>query len=572
MYMQTNKEQAKLYKHRNDIKQSFSYSEIGNDRFKYLSKFFKKNKSLTFWVLGFLFLQTAVEIILLILINNSIGGNFINSKISIALTIIIFCILYTIIAFLSVRYERTLVLNLINDLRKNIFSSNLEMETVNNNHEKRSDFIAKISYHLSLLAMGIDNTLISSVRWLIYILVLFTFSFINKGLQISAVWFVFISSFILFYIAYLVSKKYISRQVASYSKIIRHLTDVMLEIPLIKNFRREKIVEKKLDKIVGVDTYFRIIRDTLIRYSNRVVFILIITLGSLYVLITSYYPAFTIEKSSQIFIKGIFYVYIIRILYSSVKAGLYFIPLKLGIFLCVPEKTNKLLEIRKNWSWNKINFKSNKIKLFREGDYFKKISLEFNLGNRYLFTGEHQAGKTHLAAILSGHGYFSRHSWIVKVDSEHIGYNTWCEVFKDTYFFLPNFSTDLTIGEIIFNKESEEIKESDIVITNELSLKYPIFLPIFSQTRSTGESARIFESSPVSLFAIQTIYCILNKPKIIVIDNMWIDLCYDQIEKMLQILDKELPESIIIVLGRNKNLIIPYKETYEICQNSIKKI
>ncbi|MEI7765348.1 MAG: ABC transporter transmembrane domain-containing protein [bacterium] len=574
--MLKNKEQALLYKYRNQIKQSLMPTQIGSARFRYLFKFLKEQNLLLFFVFVFLFLQTMLEIALLLLANNSLQSIFIYSgnhqNIFFASIILLACILYTIFSFLAVRYERTLVLNLINDLRKKLFTENLDQEESSNTHEVRANFIAKISYHLSLLTMGIDNTLLSSVRWLLYIVVLFVFSIVNHGQYLLLIFIVFVSSLILFFISYLLSKRYISRQVASYSRVIRHLVTMMLEIPLIKNFHKEKVVEEKLDGIVGVDTYFRIIRDTWIRYSSRVVFVLIIGLGAFYLLLTSYYPVVSLGKISQIFIKGIVYIYAIRILYSSTKAGLYFLPLKLGIVLSVPEKIIKPLVPRNGWVWKKINFKSNKVKLFSEGEYYKNISLEFEKGGRYLFIGKYQSGKTHLAAMLAGQGYFSRHSWIVKMDKEHLGYNSWAELFKENYFFMPHFSTDLTVGEIILGKEREDIKEEDISLVDKLSIKYPIFLSIFSKTRFIGESARIFESSSVSMFAIQVAYTILNKPKVIVIDNAWVDLCYNEIKELLQIMEKELPNSIIIVFSRNKNLIISYKEIYEISKTSIQKI
>lgn len=574
--MKNNLNQILLYKYRNEVKQSLSVVEIGRGRFKYLSKFLKNNKSLVIAVLFSLFFQTIIEIVLILLANNSLKNIFINTEkhnnLWFAYSILICCILYTFISFLAVRYERTLVLGLINDLRRKLFSLNLNKEVVENNYEKRAGLLTKLSYHLSLLTMGIDNTLLSTVRWLLYLIILIVFSLVNKGAYIFLIGVVFLASILLFLIAYFLSIKYISRQVASYSKIVRYISNVLFEMPLIKNLHKEEAAERKLDEIVNIDTYFRIIRDTLIRYSNRVVFILIISVGAIGIILTSHYPSLSLSRIDQFFLKGVFSIYIIRILYSSTKAGLYFWPLRLGIFLTIPENFTRRIFPRSNWNWQKISFKSNKVKLFKEGEYVKNVSLEFSSGGRYLFVGDYQSGKTHLAAIFSGKGYFSRHSWIVKVDKEHFIYNSWSELFKDNYFFLSSFSTNLTIGEIVLNKERENIKEEDIARIDALCLKYPIFMPVFSKTRFSGESAQVFESSPVSLFIIQTVYCILNKSKFIIIDNIWVDLCYNQIEDLIKILDKELPSSVIIVFSRNKNLIVSYKDIYEIKKSSIQKI
>lgn len=571
--MENNKNQISLFRIRNEISQSLTHIDIGPKRLNYLFKFLKKNNKLLFRALLFLFLQTTIEIILLILINNSIKTVLTSSVPKryswITIVILLLCLTYTSVSFLAVRYERTLVLKLINDLRSKLFSINLKKDIFNNTNEVKADFIAKTSYHLSLLNMGIDNTLLSGIRWLLYIVVLFIFSFVNKGFYIGLTGIVFVCSIVLFYVSYIISKKYISRQVASYSKVIRYLTNSMLEIPFIKNFHREFSTKKKLDQIVNIDTHFRIIRDTWIRYSTRVIFILIIVVGAIYFLLTSYYPVLSINKFGQVFIKGIFYIYSIRIFYASAKAGLYLLPLRLGIFLSVPEKVIIPIIPRKNWSFKNIIFKSSKIKLFREGEYFKNVSLLFTNGGRYLFWGDYQTGKTHLASLIGGQGYFSRHSWIVKVDNERFSYNSWVEIFSDNYLFTLRLSSDLSVGEIILGKEKEDIGEEDINLINNLSQKYPVLMPIFSKTRFTGESARSHSSSPVSIFAIQTAYCIINKPKIIIIDNELIDLCYSQIEELIRILEKELPESIIIIFSRNKNVIIPYTAIYEIKKSTI---
>jgi hypothetical protein len=571
-----NKIQANLYKYRNEIKQLIVPIDIGKERYKYLYNFFKKNISLFTVTLTFLISQTIFEITLLLLANDSLKNLFskvetLNNKVT-AIVILFCCISYTVLAFLAIKYERTLVLKLINALRRILYNQNLQEKTFKNTYETRSNFIAKISYHLSLLTMGIDNTLISAVRWILYMIVIIIFSIVNKGSYLYITGLIFILSIILFSISYLISKKYISRQIASYSKIIRHISNTMFEIPFIKNFHREKINEKKLDNVVEIDTYFRISRDTLLRYSNRVVFILVISFGAIYLLLSTYYPYLILEFSGQALIKGIFYLYIIRILYSSIKAGLFLLPLKIGVFLSVPDNFTTMANPRKKWEWEKIIFKSNKIKLFKESLYFKNVSIEFNRGGKYLFIGDYQSGKTHLASLFAGQGFFSNHSWIVNVDKEHFSYNYWCEIFKDNYFFLPHFSTDATVGEIILSKEKEDITENDINTIDNLSVKYPIFYSIFSQTRFIGESARRFESSYVSIFAIQTVYCLINKPKFIVIDNIWIDLSYNEILEFIQILEKELPLSIIILFSRKNNSILKYSNIYEIKERTIKKI
>ncbi len=572
--MESKKEQINLFRMRNEIKQSLSSIRVGKDRYLYLKRFLRRNKILLFYAISFLLLQTIIEIFLLVLVNNTIGSIFVDfsnkSHSLLAITILVFCLVYTFISFFAVRYERKLVLTLINDLRREAFSLNLSKDTIDNNFRNRSDFIAKTSYHFSLLTMGIDNTLLSGIRWLLYFIVLLILTYVNKGFYLSLTGGIFIASILLFFAFYFVSKKYISRQIASYSKIIKHIANSMLEIPLIKNFHREFITKKNLDRIVDIDTHFRIIRDTWIRYSGRVVFILIIAAGAGYFLIASYYPVLEFNKLNQVFVKGIFYIYAVRALYSISKAGLYLLPLRLGIFLSIPEYSIKNIKPRKNWNFKTINFKSNKIKLFKEGSYYKNISLEFSKGGRYLFYGDYRIGKTHLAALIAGQGYFSRHSWVVKVDSERLSYNVWSEIFHDSYMFNMNFYSDASVGEVILGKEREDIEESDISKINNLALKHPVFLSVFSKTRFTGESIRLYASSPVSLFTIQAAYCILNRPKVIVIDNSFIDLKYKQIEDLLKILESELPESIIIIFSREKNSIINYSSTYEMEQSTIK--
>lgn len=577
--MQKNNSQNKLYQNRMLLKQSIREHTVSSKQYVFLFKFFERNKRLLSLVFTFLGIQVFTEILFFSLthnIINTLGTQFyqrFNKTFLITGFILIF--VYVYIVFVATRLERKLILRLVNKTREHMFRNTLRESLYKVSIPNRFKFITKVSYHLSLFSMGIDNTFISLARWFFYFaaLCIYVLVFnINYALYIPLILGI---NCLCFLIAYKISNLYISKEVASYSKITDYIVHVIYNLPFLKRHKREKDSEKMLLNVVDVDTYFRLRRDTWIRYSNRLVFIVISIIVVIYSLLhnTPNDSLIGMESASSFFLKGLVSIYIIRLCYLSLRAGLYAIPLKIGTSLCVPEESFSPTKIRIGWDWKSITFISNKVKLFNEGQYLKDFRFSFSKGHRYLFFGKDSfLGKTSLAQLFSGEASFSRHSFLVQIDTERISYNQWSETFGSKYFFSTQNFGSLTVGEFLFGKDKQYITTEDIS-TLDLIIKKSSILKDFSLANNfLAHPIEEYHANYITLFRLHYIYTLIHKPELITIDNLWIDLDYPEINEMITSLSSELNLSTIIVFSRKQNNTLGYESIYEITKSSINKV
>jgi len=574
--MEEKESQIYLYQQRKRIKQLSRPLKLESFHFNYLFHFARKHKKGIIIFIVLLFFQVILEATLPFL-----GRNYF-SKLSILLVqnkiLIIFFILiagviiYLVAAFFVIKIEKSLVIYLINDLRRKWFRIYLNKPFSKVKSRDKAALIAKISYHLPLLQMGLGNTVVGIMRWLIYVAgLLIIASFFSTTLLII----VLISlplNIIIAYLGYLIAKNYVTKETTLYSEIIKHIVSTLYELPFIQNYQMERKYTEKLDDLVKLDTYFRVRRSLWLVYGNRIIFAGLILLTASFFLIQSYFPQlFAGLKIGEIFGLGIIFIYLGRLFYTSLRIGLYVLPAKLGLILSIPEQRE--IKTRKNLIKNfySLVFQTKKAKLFESGQYLKKVRLEFKRGERVLIYGENYTGKTSLGFLLAGFGCFSVQSWIVKVDKERYFYNDWQRKFRNAYFIQPRFSTEKKIGEILVGKNSQDILSEDIEkVFKEIS-RYKEFDFILSLKKFLATDYHRLEISMVNLFSLQAAYCLINKPQLIVIDNFWLDLDYDGINRILKILDQELSKTILIFLATKENLLIKYDKKYVLAEKDIKE-
>jgi len=251
--------------------------------------------------------------------------------------------------------------------------------------------------------------------------------------------------------------------------------------------------------------------------------------------------------------------------------GLYVPPLLLGLSLSIPPRIIKEKDI-KEIPWSSIEFRSNKTKLYQEGNYLKNIALLFEKGKRYLFIAKPHQGKTSLAELFAGKMRFNKNGWLVKMDQERFDYRYWEALDLKSFFISSYFHSEKTIGEIILAKEKYAITANDLFSLYALAQKHPLLTMVVSKKRFVGESLRCFEANSSFLFAVYVFHCLYHKPHLILIDNHWLDLNYLQINSLIALMHDELKDSTIIIFSRNNNDIIPYHEKYQIQTDSIQNL
>jgi len=571
-------EQFKTYQTRQKIQRSIKTRTFEPYHYSFIINFLKKNRKKIIAVLSLLFIQALMEVLTLIFISGSIQEQAFNAFHQNKLTLI-FIILslgivgYLAISFFALKLERETVLDFINKLRRSWFFLILNRSEGAMTNERKADFIAKASYHFPLVSLGIDNSALGIIRWALCGCILLIVSSTTGIYLILGSILIIIGSILIGFIAYLIAKHYVSQEVTSYSKVLRHIDLSLSEFAFIKTFKQEISCLKDLNAVVAVDTYFRVRRDLWLRYFRKIIYILFF-IGSLVLIITNIYHPEIFSRlyiDEQNFIIGILSLYALRLFYESGRVGLYVPPLLLGISLSIPPRTIKESD-RKEIPWSFIEFRSNKTKLYQEGNYFKNIALLFEKGKRYLFIAEPRQGKTSLAELFAGKMRFNRNGWLVKMDKERFDYRHWATLDLKSFFISPYFHSEKTIGEIILAKEKYTITAEDLFSLYALAEKHPFLTMVVSKKRFVGESLRCFEANNSLLFAVYVLHCLYYKPNLILIDNLWLDLNDPPINSLIALMADELKDVTIIVFSRNNNDIIPYHEKYQIQINSIQHL
>jgi ABC-type antimicrobial peptide transport system ATPase subunit len=569
--------QIYLYQQRAKIRQENRPLKLEKFHFRYLKSFARRYRRQINFFLILLFSQIILEIILLVF-----GKNYLRqstallerSQISFALiSLTVGVIVYIIIAFWELKIGKSLVIHLINELRRKWIKISLNKPFNQTKSENKASLIAKISYHLPLLQMGMDNSVVGLMQWGVYVLGLILISlFLNTTLLIIVLLAIPVNIG-LGLIGYYIAKHYVSKETTLYSKIIEHITSSLYELSFIQKHKLEKENLKKLDELVKLDTHFRIRRRIWILFGNRIIFgLLILVVGFSYVLRIYFPDLFANTQIDNLFVSGVIFIYLSRLLYTSLKIGLFILPAKLGLILSVPRPRTDQNRRDLIKDISSITFQSTKTKLFWAGPYLKNVHFSFQKGDRILIFGENHCGKTHLGYLFSGLGLFNRRAWIVKINSKRYFYNDWQRKFRDVYFIEPQINSEKNIGEILTGKNRENISREDITRSFQIIKKCPSLHFILSFQHFIAENCRTITSSPLHLFALEAAYCLINKPKIIIIDNIWLDLNYEKIKKILKTLDQNLPHSIIIFLSTQNNQLITYHKKYAFMENKIKEV
>lgn len=570
------KEQTATYQIRQKIRRLARVTLFKRHHFTFIKKFIRDRIKQITVLLSLLFLQVILEISILMFASGSLRDKaysaFQHGNLLFLMALVfVGVIIYLAVSFFALMLERKMVISFINTLRRSWYILMLGSAEHTMTNERKADFIAKVSYHFPLVSLGIDNSALGTIRWLLSACVLLSVGSIGgSSLFLLSLGLVIISLFIGL-IAFLIANYYVSQEVASYSQVIRSISNNLSEFPLVKTFRRENDSMKELDSRVEIDTYFRIRRDLWLRYFNKVIYTFIFVSTFCLIILGLYYPEVfsRFYTNESLFLISILSIYSLRLMYEAGRAGLYLPPLRLGLLLSIPEIIPSDLHDQKMIKWKTIEFRSNKTKLHNEGRYYKQLTILLEEKKRYLFFAEPYIGKTSLAEVFAGKARFNRNGWLVKVDDGRFDYRSWHKLDIKSYYISSYFLSERTVGEIVLGKNNEHISSEDLLLVYEAAQKHAIFSRIISKKRFVGESLKSFETNKSFLFAIYTLHCLICRPSMIIIDNQWLDLNYPEINDLLKLIDHEMVESTVIYFSRLNNDIISYNKKYEIKEEAI---
>ncbi len=568
-------EQINLYREKTKISQEFYQLKINYHQWSHIKSFLKKKTNVLRNILILMFFIILIEVSIPLFFNKFLEKLSFEQDINNFLIIFLFLIatlsIYLFLSFFNIKLQKKIALEFINQLRmswvKYFFGKNVNKIK----NQDRSKLLVKISYHFSLLQLGLTNSFFTVFEWLFLTASTLVVSIFvdTRLLIISSV--VFFINIIVFYLGYIISMYYVSQDQTLYSKILQYISDVFGDIYFNKMHHRANSIIKNLDTLVEIDTYFRVRREILQNFGNKIIFASIIVISAVSYLLKMYFP----NLINGDIISNVVYIFVFillsRLLYLSLRIGIFYFPLKLGLILSVPEEPVSEFPFTNNEIFpknlNKIRFYSEKFRFSKILPYQKDLEFIFEKGKRYLINGVNFSGKSLLANIFCGLAPITTGKpWTIKInDSYRMLYPKWSKKNKSIYYINPHFTSEATVYEIL--KDGNFVNLNIFEKIRVKLYKYKsnkIFDFIFSNKKFLDQYVNNKNFSFSEIAIIQILYCIVNKIDFIVIDNLWLDIDNSAINEAIKILATESRDSIIVSFSTKDNDVIGYDKKYNI--------
>jgi len=558
------KKQVGLIRRVKFIRSQYQSIRLSGLHYRFLANFFKKNRWFILVLIILLLTQGLLEALLIIFSRNQLSTqqNILLAPIFWQFLAMIL-VFFFINSFFSIRQEKTLGVWLANSIRHRLFWTYLDRPFNKMSQDQKSDLIAKISYQLPLTSMGLTNSVFGLVRWLIYVVVsvlIAAWGGLSWGVIILAM---IVLSLIIAVAAYFVARHYISQEVTYYSQIIREVDASASEKCFLKNFNQEGTATKRFDRLVDFDSFFRVRRDLWMRLGFKIVFALLIVAA---VLTRFFSPEFmamiNLSGPEQKFLFLFLMIYFSRSLNEALKVGLYYFPARLGLFLTITKiggvhRRKNQLKINQS-----LNFSSQKTKIYKAGPYHRRLNFDFLPGGRYLFYGLGLVGKTALAKLFAGEAAYNPKAIKIKLDGRRLDYVEWQKFGKGLCWLDPNFRSQKTIMEFILGQSSDASDFSEIEAALSVLAKHDSIAKMISPNGNYNSSVEPVLANNLSAFALWAIHSLVNKPKLVVVDNFWLDLNYPEIIKIIQLLNTNLPQTTFLIFSRANNNYLNYQQKY----------
>ena len=257
-------------------------------------------------------------------------------------------------------------------------------------------------------------------------------------------------------------------------------------------------------------------------------------------------------------------IYFSRLLYESLRVGLYFVPLSLGLALSIPVFSPRELGSEKKLDVQRLIFTSAKTKLFRQAPSYRRFNYEFVPGGRYLILGGIRSGRTSLAKIFTGQAEYGRRAWLIKSDGQRFFYNDFFSQYAGFYYLDPKFTSVRSLLETVVGKVKTDISSQDFAKVSELVNQHSELRDVFFEREDWRLSAERLCANARGALVLQIIYCLLNKPSLIAIDNFWLEREDADNMALLKLLGRLLPDSIIVCFAGVDKDLFNYQNKYEI--------
>lgn len=554
------KKQLNMFSKRNEIRNEVRPIFLNTIQKKYIKNFLRANKnSIRKLIIGIIAI-TSIEIGIPFFVNMFLKKyayqlNITSMYYSLSILTVIFC-LYLYLNYKTIIEQKSLILSFINKARIDWLNLYFNKSIVSFSNRDKSTILVKLSYHFSLLLLGAQNSLFFLLQWVfLSIGLLIMNAIIDPVLLITSLICIPINLAIIG-VTYFLSSYYLANDQTLYSRILRKISEFSMSFSLWKSLGKEGDFIKEIKKIVDMDTYFRVKRELVFAMGDKVLFASITLASAFSYVVFLYLPVFQFEGTLHSFVYILTIALQIKLLYLSVRIGFFYYPLKLGLFLSIPDSEKYKGRNKKNILIKKeITFSSSKVRLSDRLPYKKDLKFKFELGKKYLIFGNTYSGKSLLASVFAGFiPPKNARSWIIRIDGMRMLYLDWFYSYKKVFYINHIFFAETSLKNI-FDKEHDEF---------DVLKKYSVFDFMFKHKKYIGQKIDKTNFSFSHIALLQIAYCILQKPQCIIIDNLFLDIDHDEIRQGIEIMARECRESACIFFSKNKNTIIEYDEIYNI--------
>lgn len=540
----------------------------------YLRRFLKDNLGMIVGLFSMVLLESLLLVSLPILMKYLVENDYNFFRLQSLMVDLIFISLFVLIligvSFAIIRLGQMICFKLTNQIKKHWLIHFFQTPSSDSSKLSDGSLMAKMVYHTQLMKMGLERVVLEGGKGAIFYAVILIAALFFSSTTVFWLCLGFPLLCLSFWIAFLIGRHYISQEQTLNSRLIKVLLHQMNNLPQTQSLGLAQERFNDLSNIIEQDTYFRMRRETWLKFSDRLVFALILLSGALLYLVKDFYPILHWNNWSDGAVGIILTGFFTKILIQAIHAGIFWQAMQAGLQISVPEfiTGKNPLDDRV-----KINFKKGlvlqgaQVKLSKFSKAIRDFHLELPPHSKTLIEGKGPVGKTTLAKHLCG--LESVDSLNIKNDGEFYLSVAWSKrnKYRQLISLIPIFRG--SVGEFLLAKPADQMDSEDIDKIFSVLKKYPQFEFIFQYNEFLGKRFDSFQGSLTELCLLQFAAAIINKPKLICIDNSVTDLNNSLVQSSLEILETECAESIFVYFSEGEKQTDKYNNVYQLTNNKL---
>jgi hypothetical protein len=544
----------------------------------YLKKFIRSNRQPIIWFLVLALveclLMISLPIILKYLVENDYNYFRLHNLYFDVVLLTVLVVAYVFTSYGLIRLGQTIGFNLINQIKMHWL--NYFYQTASSQVSELSDgtLITKFVYHTQLLKMSLEKVLMEGSQALIFYLVILASAFLFSSTTFFWLLLGFPLLCVIFWIFYLIGRHYVRKEQTLNTRLVKSLVQQSANLQQTQSLGLVSQRYKMIGQLLEQDTFFRKRREIWVKFSDRLVFSLILLCGGLVYVLKDFYPILTWNNWSDSAIGLILAGFFTKIVIQISHAGLFAQALKTGLIISVPEFS---VGDQPPVAGPEINFKESievygeKVKISKFAGVIRKFALEILPKTKTLIRSEGPLGKSTLARYLCG--LTEVRSLNVKNGKSRILASNWGNTNKSRHYISLSQIHRESVAEFLLAKPGDEIIQSDL---EQMFLKlnqYPEFQFIFKFNDFLSKRFSSFLSSETETILLQIAQAILNNPHLICVDHDVFDSPNQTVRRGLKILEEACPDSTLVYFSGlvNPEVSASFSNIYTLTRDEIKK-